>query len=396
MLRFSRNKLIWVGLAIIILVTVIFTFAFMGSTVSPTPKNLPLGIVVEDEGMKMPSGEQLQLGKMLVDEIQNRKTSSVEWKVINTKEEALLAMNEKELYATIVLPNSLSQNIFSLLTNSPSIPTATILINEGMNQAGVSVATQIANGVLTNFDLQIQTQLLNQMEEMKMPVSVDVAKAVSNSITIETEKINRVAANNANGNTPALFTQLLWITTFFSSMTLFTILRRSTEGKWTIKSFASQILAGILYVVFICGVTLFLAINVLEVSVPDEKTLFMMIVYIGLCFFFLQNALLNWIGYPAAPLFILLLFFSMPILTVAPEMLPEITRDYLYSWVPFRFSLESLRDLLFFNKGFLESGIETLGVIGLVSLFLMGLAMVKPVKKREKNVENQKQAVTSH
>jgi hypothetical protein len=119
-----------------------------------------------------------------------------------------------------------------------------------------------------------------------------------------------------------------------------------------------------------------------------------MMFYIGLCFFFLQNALLNWIGYPAAPLFILLFFFSMPILTLAPEMLPVLTRDWLYSWVPFRYSLENFKDILFFGRDIFENGIGTIGVIGLSSLVIMFLAVLKPVKKAEEKEEREKKAIS--
>ncbi|WP_338452484.1 DUF3533 domain-containing protein [Niallia oryzisoli] len=380
--RFFKNKMLWIGLGINILVASIFTFAFMGSMVNPTPKELPIAVVVEDEGAKLPNGENFNLGATFAKEIQKRDTSSVKWKILKTKVAALEAMNEKEVYAAIVLPRDLSKNIFSLLTINPTKPSTTIIINEGMNLGGANLALQIANSVLITFNQQIEAQLYTQIAEMKVPISLDMAKIISNPVSVETEKINPVGSNSANGNTPALFTQILWMATFISSMILFTLLKKGTEGSWTLKSFASQIIAGVLYVVFISGVIFLLTIRVLEVSVSNEGELFIMLVFIGLCFFFIQNTLLNWIGYPAAPLIILLFFFSTPILTMAPELLPNVTRDYLYTWVPFRFSLESFMDLLFFDKGLFENGIGTIGVIGLISLCLMGFAILKPVKKR--------------
>jgi YhgE/Pip-like protein len=390
MFIFIRNKLIWGGLGIIILAASIFTFAFMGSTVNPTPKQLPLAVVSEDLGVVLPNGKKVNLSQTLVEGLQKRDTSSVKWRMMNGKDEALAAMNEKEIYAAILLPEDLSQNIFSLLSNSPTKPTATIILNEGMNFSGATLANQISSGVLSNFNEQIQQQLLNQITQTNTTISVDTVELISNPVTIDVEEINTVGTNNANGNTPALFTQVLWIGTFISSMILFTVIRKSTEGHWTFSSFASQTFAGILYLLIFSGVTLFLAVRVLDISVPSTDQLYMMMVYIGLCFFFLQNALLNWIGYPAAPLFILLLFFSMPIMTMAPEMLPDITRDYLYSWVPFRFSLENLRDILFFKKDIFKEGIDTLGVIGLISFILMGLSVFKADPKQAEKVKNKK------
>jgi YhgE/Pip-like protein len=394
MISFFRNKLLWTGLGIIILAVCIFTFAFMGSTVNPTPNELPLAIVMEDEGVLLPSGEQLNFGEVFVEQIQNNDTSSVDWKILNDQDEAIKKMNEKEIYGTLLLPKDLSQNIFSLLTESPTKPSTKIIINEGMNFTGANVASQITNGVLTNFNQQIQEQLFTQVEEMNAPLTVDLAKQLTNPLTIETEKINLIGTNNANGNTPALFTQLLWLTTFISSMVLFTLLKKITGGKSSFTAIASQVVSGIIFVASIVGVILFIAVQMLDVNIPNNGDMFIMMFYIGLCFFFLQNALLNWIGYPAAPLFILLFFFSMPILTLAPEMLPDVTRDWLYSWVPFRYSLEIFKDILFFDRGIFDDGIGTIGVIGLSSFIIMFLAGLKPEKKVGKKEEKENQPAT--
>jgi YhgE/Pip-like protein len=366
----------------------------MGSTVNPTPNELPLAIVMEDEGVLLPSGEQLNFGEVFVEQIQNNDTSSVDWKILNDQDEAIKKMNEKEIYGTLLLPKDLSQNIFSLLTESPTKPSTKIIINEGMNFTGANVASQITNGVLTNFNQQIQEQLFTQVEEMNAPLTVDLAKQLTNPLTIETEKINSIGTNNANGNTPALFTQLLWLTTFISSMVLFTLLKKITGGKSSFTAIASQVVSGIIFVASIVGVILFITVQMLDVNIPNNGDMFIMMFYIGLCFFFLQNALLNWIGYPAAPLFILLFFFSMPILTLAPEMLPDVTRDWLYSWVPFRYSLEIFKDILFFDRGIFDDGIGTIGVIGLSSFIIMFLAGLKPGKKVGKKEEKEKQPAT--
>lgn len=386
--------MLWTGLGIIILAVCIFTFAFMGSTVNPTPNELPLAIVMEDEGVLLPSGEQLNFGEVFVEQIQNNDNSSVDWKILNDQDEAIKKMNEKEIYGTLLLPKDLSQNIFSLLTESPTKPSTKIIINEGMNFTGANVASQITNGVLTNFNQQIQEQLFTQVEEMNAPLTVDLAKQLTNPLTIETEKINLIGTNNANGNTPALFTQLLWLTTFISSMVLFTLLKKITGGKSSFTAIASQVVSGIIFVASIVGVILFIAVQILDVNIPNNGNMFIMMFYIGLCFFFLQNALLNWIGYPAAPLFILLFFFSMPILTLAPEMLPDVTRDWLYSWVPFRYSLEIFKDILFFDRGIFDDGIGTIGVIGLSSFIIMFLAGLKPEKKVGKKEEKENQPAT--
>ncbi|MFS0723665.1 hypothetical protein [Paenibacillus sp. 1P07SE] len=41
-------------------------------------------------------------------------------------------------------------------------------------------------------------------------------------------------------------------------------------------------------------------------------------------------------------LLVLLMFFSMPLLNMAPEFLSQTTRDWIYSWTPLRFAVGGL------------------------------------------------------
>ncbi len=390
-----KKKLLWMGIGIIILATSIITLAFMGSSVNPIPKKLPVAVVIEDKGIKLLTGEVVNFGEMLVGELKRNESTSIEWKIFEEKNEAVMAMNNKEQYATIVLPEKLSKNIFSLLTDNPTKPETHIIMNEGMNQVGVNLANQAAREVVTNFSYQIQLQLYTKMEEMEVPLTTDLAKLLSSPVTITTEKINPVPANNANGNTPALFTQILWLGTFISAMVLFTIARKLNNGALTIGLIAGQILSGILYTIAVSLIIVLVSVHVLDVGTSNETTMFFALFTIGLCFFLLQSALLNLIGYLASPILILLFLFAMPILTMAPEMLPTITKDYLYSWVPFRFSLEELRNILFFNKGLFENGMGVMGGMGLISFVMLGLSALKSAKSIGKRVENNSELDTS-
>ncbi|WP_246873632.1 hypothetical protein [Paenibacillus dendritiformis] len=63
----------------------------------------------------------------------------------------------------------------------------------------------------------------------------------------------------------------------------------------------------------------------------------------------MQSSLLNWIGFPAMPLLVLLMFFSVPLLNMAPEFLTQTTRDWIYSWTPLRFAAGGLREVMHFG-----------------------------------------------
>lgn len=57
----------------------------------------------------------------------------------------------------------------------------------------------------------------------------------------------------------------------------------------------------------------------------------------------------HWIGFRGIPLLILLMFFSMPLLNMAPEFLSQTTRDWIYSWTPLRFAAGGLREVMYFG-----------------------------------------------
>lgn len=70
-------------------------------------------------------------------------------------------------------------------------------------------------------------------------------------------------------------------------------------------------------------------------------------------------------------LFILLMFFSMPSIMLAPEMMPAFYRDYIISWLPMRIYAEGLREMLFFSKDFMNSY-----SINLIWILVVGFVLV--------------------
>ncbi|WP_257350781.1 YhgE/Pip family protein [Pseudalkalibacillus decolorationis] len=391
MKKFFQQKLFWQGFLGLLFISFIFTFAFMGSTVNPTLKDLPLAVVVEDEGVTLPNNKQLNIGETFEEQIKKKDQESIDWTVLNSRDEAIEGMNEKEYYGAIIFPNDLSKTIFSLLKDSSGKAKVEVLINEGMNANAAKMAGQISDGIVAKLNQQVQQNLYDQASKQKMTLSVDQLKALATPIHVKTEKLNPVGSHTANGNAPVLFTQILWITTFIGSIILFLVIKKLGLRKWTVSTILSQLLGGLLFVLSICGLVFWLASGLLDVSIPDNGEMFLLMLFTGLMFFFIQGALFNWIGYAAAPLLVLLFFFSTPVLTLPPEMLPEVTRDWLYSWVPFRFSVEAFKDTFFFGVNPLEDGIGVLGYTGLTGFVVMILAPIKP----KRNAKEQKSIVVN-
>jgi membrane associated rhomboid family serine protease len=76
---------------------------------------------------------------------------------------------------------------------------------------------------------------------------------------------------------------------------------------------------------------------------------------------------------------VLLMFFSMPVLNMAPEFLSQTTQDWIYSWTPLRFVSGGLREVMYF--GGLESVSTNASVLGIIGGAFLVLLLASSVKK---------------
>ena len=80
--------------------------------------------------------------------------------------------------------------------------------------------------------------------------------------------------------------------------------------------------------------------------------------YIAVCvaaFTFMIFATLRWLKLPSIVIFVLLMFFSMAAVQMAPEMMPAFYRDYIVSWLPLRIYADGLKEVLFFSQDVINS-----------------------------------------
>ncbi|MEW4282750.1 YhgE/Pip domain-containing protein [Priestia koreensis] len=388
---FLKQKMVWLGLLGIAVAVAIFTFAFMGSTTNPVPKDLPIAMVVEDAGSKTPDNKLINLGKRIEKSLGSMGELPVKWGIEASEEDARQKMDERKYYATIVLPEDLTANVMSLPTEKANIPEVKILINEGMNYTGATASKQMLEGIIMKMNNQVQQMMYAQIGKQTNVITINQAKLLANPIRTEEERMNKVGERSGNGNLPTMLTQTLWLTTFISSMILFVAMRKITHTKPRLSSIAAQLVTGLLFVGVISAVMLTIATSVLNANITDVLSLSVFVFFVGYMFFLLQNALLNWIGFAAAPIFLLLFFFSMPILSLPKEFLPSLTNDLLYSWVPFRFSVDGMRSLLFFDGYHIGTPGSVLGLIGIGSLLVMVASVLKPSKlsvKKQVTVDN--------
>ncbi|MEI0740123.1 hypothetical protein VQ056_31800 [Paenibacillus sp. JTLBN-2024] len=146
------------------------------------------------------------------------------------------------------------------------------------------------------------------------------------------------------GNAPGLLTQMMWIGGLVTGVVLFLAGRKAVAAgsrRWTVS--AMQAFAGLAIAGIASGFILWMASSWYGMELANVGEVWLFFWLAGSAFFLLQSSLLNWIGFPAMPLLVLLMFFSVPLLNAAPEFLSQATREWIYSWTPLRFAAEGLR-----------------------------------------------------
>src|SRR3954452_15368733 len=102
-----KNKLVLISPIIALAIIFIFSLTLFPS-VQPQPKNLPIAIVNEDEGVQIPNQPSMNMGKTIVDMIQENPTTAVKWVIVKTTEDAQKGMDNQDYYAALTIPKDFS------------------------------------------------------------------------------------------------------------------------------------------------------------------------------------------------------------------------------------------------------------------------------------------------
>ena len=383
--NFFRNKLFKIGMVGIAILGFILTIAFMGPTIKSTPQDLPVAIVVNDKGIDQNNKEHVNYGEQITNKLTQNEELPINWVFIESREKAIEEMNGKEYYATIVLPENLSLHLASISSENPQQAKIEVIINEGKNYQAANITRQLINDELEKINELFQNNLLKQLENRNEELTISQVKLLTKPFNVENKVINQVGHNTANGNITGMFPQILWLITFLGSMLLFIILRKATKGNITFGSIVTKLIAGVIFSTIASLIITLIATYVLDVSIINLPQTFFFLLFTGYMFFLLQNAVLNWLGFKGAPLILLLFFFSLPILSMAPELMSTVTYKGIYVWNPMLHSVEVFRSIYFFDGYGVWNHFGILAIIGVISLLLLFLSTVKS-KKNGKNI----------
>ncbi|QIZ08218.1 DUF3533 domain-containing protein [Priestia megaterium] len=392
-----KNKLVLLSPIIALAVIFIFSLTLFPS-VQPQPKNLPIAIVNEDEGVQIPNQPEMNMGKTIVEAMQkNSKATTdedpaVKWVEVKTAEEAQKGMDNQKYYAALVIPTDFSAKQASLRTPAPSSPEVQIYINQGMNTAASTMAGQVLNGVVDNMNNKIRSQLLDGFEKQGATLTAKQAASIAIPISKKVTNVNEIGINSANGNAPVSLFQPLWMGSLASAAIIFLAVSKLsiTNRKENLITKIGQILIGAIVSLIVGFGLTFLAGDMVGLHIPQFTDTALFLSITSFSFFLMISSVLSWLGIRSIALFALLLFFGAPLLSMAPEMMSPFYRDWIYSWLPMRFMIQGLRELFFFGKGLTwSSPVTTLVWIGVVSMVII-LASALKLNSIKNKTQNQK------
>lgn len=388
-----KNKLLLLSPIIALAVIFIFSLTLIPS-VQPQPKNLPIAIVNEDEGMEIANQPKVNMGESIVNMIQkSAKTeegNAVNWVEVKSIEAVQKGLDNKKYYASLVIPKDFSAKQASLRTPRPSSPEVEIWINQGMNTAASAMAGQILNGVVDNMNDNVRKQLLDGFEQQGATLTAKQAASLATPITKKVTNVNEIGTNSANGNAPVSLFQPLWMASIASAAIIFFAVRKlsitNRKENFAVKSV--QILMGAIVALVVGFGLTWLADGMVGLHIPQFTDTALFLSITSFSFFLMILAVLSLLGLKGMPIFILMLFFGAPLLAMAPEMMSPFYLDWIYSWLPMRFMVDGLRGLFFFGEGLTwNTPVSVLVWIGLVSMFIILGTALKRITAKEQITE---------
>ncbi|MGE8207301.1 YhgE/Pip domain-containing protein [Heyndrickxia sp. NPDC080065] len=390
-----KNKLVMLSPIIALAIIFIFSLTLFPS-VQPQPKNLPVAIVNEDEGVKIPNQPKMNMGNTIVDMIQKNLNTTkdedpaVKWVAVKSKEEVRKGLDNQKYYAALVIPKDFSAKQASLRTPTPSSPEVQIFINQGMNTMASTMAGQILNGVVDNMNNNVRTQLLDGFEKQGVTLTAKQASKLVEPIAKKVTNVNETGTNSANGNAPVSLFQPLWMAIMASSAIIYIAFSKLsiTSRKENLAAKMIQILMGAIVALVVGFGLTWIADGLVGLNIPKFTDTALFLSITSFSFFLMISAVFSLVGIKGIPVFVILLFFGAPLLSMAPEMMSTFYQDWVYSWLPMRFMVAGLRELFFFGKGLSWntpiSILVWIGVVGMV--IILGSALkLNSVKEKTQN-----------
>lgn len=386
-----KKKLFWMTPILVIVILLLLAIAFIPAY-NPEPKSVPIAIVNQDKGTTM-QDKDVNIGKTFADKIKDNKDLSdkVEWIDVDNKKYLKQGFKDNKYYGALILDENLSKDSISKVQKtvqdakikemqsqmkekieSGQIPPeqakkmqeqnkvepvkvkhgqVEIIVNEGSSMQGAQLANTMLTTIGDQLNTQISKQAIQTLDKMDVDVSASDIQGITNPIKVDKTNMNAVKSHQANGNLPLLMFTPVWLASLVGSVILFFSFR--TSNNITIKdriiaslgqlggAIVTALIGGFGYIYFMT--------QVLDVTINEPTKIGLYISIAILAFISLILGFMTWLGVKAIPLFMVLLFFSLQLIMLPTQMLPQFYQEYMIGWNPFRHYAETLRGLLYLH-----------------------------------------------
>ncbi|MGJ8931058.1 YhgE/Pip domain-containing protein [Staphylococcus aureus] len=380
-----KNKLLWIAPIATMIILVIFSLAFYPAY-NPKPKDLPIGILKEDKGTTI-QDKNVNIGKKLEDKLLDSDSNKIKWVKVDSEKDLEKDLKDQKIFGVAIIDKDFSKDAMSKTQKvvmdskkeemqqkvaSGEIPPQVVqqmkqkmgnqqvevkqakfktIVSEGSSLQGSQIASAVLTGMGDNINAQITKQSLETLTSQNVKVNAADINGLTNPVKVDNEKLNKVKDHQAGGNAPFLMFMPIWIGSIVTSILLFFAFRTSNNivvQHRIIASIGQMIFAVVaafagsfVYIYFMQGVQRF------DFDHPNRIAIFVAFAILG--FVGLILGVMVWLGMKSVPIFFILMFFSMQLVTLPKQMLPESYQKYVYDWNPFTHYATSVRELLYLN-----------------------------------------------
>ncbi|HDI1198890.1 TPA: YhgE/Pip domain-containing protein [Staphylococcus aureus] len=380
-----KNKLLWIAPIATMIILVIFSLAFYPAY-NPKPKDLPIGILNEDKGTTI-QDKNVNIGKKLEDKLLDSDSNKIKWVKVDSEKDLEKDLKDQKIFGVAIIDKDFSKDAMSKTQKvvmdskkeemqqkvaSGEIPPQVVqqmkqkmgnqqvevkqakfktIVSEGSSLQGSQIASAVLTGMGDNINAQITKQSLETLTSPNVKVNAADINGLTNPVKVDNEKLNKVKDHQAGGNAPFLMFMPIWIGSIVTSILLFFAFRTSNNivvQHRIIASIGQMIFAVVaafagsfVYIYFMQGVQGF------DFDHPNRIAIFVAFAILG--FVGLILGVMVWLGMKSVPIFFILMFFSMQLVTLPKQMLPESYQKYVYDWNPFTHYATSVRELLYLN-----------------------------------------------
>ncbi|HCZ9094470.1 TPA: YhgE/Pip domain-containing protein [Staphylococcus aureus] len=380
-----KNKLLWIAPIATMIILVIFSLAFYPAY-NPKPKDLPIGILNEDKGTTI-QDKNVNIGKKLEDKLLDSDSNKIKWVKVDSEKDLEKDLKDQKIFGVAIIDKDFSKDAMSKTQKvvmdskkeemqqkvaSGEIPPQVVqqmkqkmgnqqvevkqakfktIVSEGSSLQDSQIASAVLTGMGDNINAQITKQSLETLTSQNVKVNAADINGLTNPVKVDNEKLNKVKDHQAGGNAPFLMFMPIWIGSIVTSILLFFAFRTSNNivvQHRIIASIGQMIFAVVaafagsfVYIYFMQGVQGF------DFDHPNRVAIFVALAILG--FVGLILGVMVWLGMKSIPIFFILMFFSMQLVTLPKQMLPESYQKYVYDWNPFTHYATSVRELLYLN-----------------------------------------------